>query len=71
MNALGAALLSIALLPERKRLAWRSMFDHFVFGLNGDPTAHLPERAHGILGRSTAQLRQTIRDFLIRELKGK
>jgi hypothetical protein len=71
MNALGAALLSIALLPERKRLAWRSMFDHFVFRLNGDPTAHLPERAHGILGRSTPELRRMIREFLIRELRGK
>jgi hypothetical protein len=71
MNALGAALLSIALLPERKRLAWRSMFDHFVFRLNGDPTAHIPEQAHGILGRSTPQLRRMMREFLSRELKGK
>jgi hypothetical protein len=71
MNAIGAALLSIALLPERKRLAWRSMFDHFVFRLNGDPTEHLPEHAHGILGRSSPELRRFIREFLIRELKGK
>jgi hypothetical protein len=71
MNAMGAALLSIALLPERKRLAWRSMFEHFVFRLNGDPTAHFPERAHGILGRSTPELRKMMREFLIRELKGK
>ena len=71
MNALGAALLSVALLPERKRLAWRSMFDHFVFRLNGDPTAHIPEQAHGILGRSTPQLRRMMREFLSRELRGK
>lgn len=71
MNAMGAALLSVALLPEGKRLAWRSMFDHFVFRLNGDPAEHIPERAHGILGRSTPELRGMMREFLIRELKGK
>jgi hypothetical protein len=71
MTAIGAALLSVALLPERKRRAWRSMFDHFVFRENGDPTAHLPEHAHGILGRSTPDLRYSIRDFVMRELKRK
>jgi hypothetical protein len=71
MNALGAALLSIALLPEHKRLAWRSFFDHFVFKLNGDPAAHIPEHARGILGRSTPELRRMMREFLVRELRGK
>jgi hypothetical protein len=70
MVALAAALLSVALLPEEKRLAWRSMFDHFVFGLNGDPAAHIPEHARGALGRSTPALRQTLRNFLLRVLSG-
>jgi hypothetical protein len=71
MNALGAALLSIGLLPEAKRLAWRAIFDHYVFGGRDEAVEHIPEHARGILGESTPELRRTIREFLIRELRGK
>jgi hypothetical protein len=70
MVAIAAALLSIALLPEEKRLGWRSMFDHFVFRLNGDPAAHIPQHAQGVLGPSTPGLRHALRAFLIRALNG-
>jgi hypothetical protein len=71
MNALGAALLSIGLLPESKRLAWRAIFDHYVFSGRHEAVEHIPERARGILGESTPELRRTMREFLIRELKGR
>ena len=71
MNALGAALLSIGLLPEAKRLAWRAIFDHYVFGGRDEAVEHIPEHARGILGESSPELRRTIREFLIRELRGK
>lgn len=71
MNALGAALLSIGLLPESKRLAWRAIFDHYVFAGREEAVEHIPERARGILGESTPELRRTMREFLIRELKGR
>lgn len=71
MNALGAALLSIGLLPEAKRLAWRAIFDHYVFAGREAAVEHIPERARGILGKSTPELRSTMREFLIRELKGR
>jgi hypothetical protein len=71
LNALGHALLSVSLLPEHKRLAWRHLFDHFVFKLNGEPAEHIPEDARGVLGRSTPELRRFMREFLISELRGK
>lgn len=71
MNALGAALLSIGLLPEAKRLAWRAMFDHYVFGGREEAVEHIPEHARGILAESTPELRRAMREFLIRELQGR
>jgi hypothetical protein len=65
---LGHGLLSISQLPEREREAWRTMFDYYVFRRNGDPAEHIPTAARGILGESTRQLRQTIRQYLIRML---
>lgn len=69
MIAMAAALLSISLLPEHKRQAWRTMFDHFVFRLDADPSAHIPEHARGVLGRSTPELRRTLREFVVRALQ--
>ena len=71
MVALAAALLSISLLPEQKREGWRHMFDHFVFRREGDPAAHVPEPARGVLGPSTPGLRQRLREFVIRALQGR
>ena len=65
---LGHGLLSIAPLPKREREAWRAMFDHYVFNRDENPAAHIPEVARGILGKSTPQLRATIRQFLVRML---
>jgi hypothetical protein len=67
-HALGHGLLTISHLPERERLAWRALFDHFVFRTYGDPVAHIPEAAHGILGRSTPELRQRMKQFLVQAL---
>ena len=68
IHALGHGLLTISHLPEDKRRAWRVLFDHYVFRLNGDPAEHIPVTARGIIGRSTPDLRRTIKQFLIRAL---
>lgn len=68
MHALGHGLLTISYLPEHKRRAWRTLFDHYVFRTNGDPVGHIPEPARGILGRSTPELRRMIKQFLMRAL---
>jgi hypothetical protein len=68
MHALGHGLLTLSHLPAHKREAWRVLFDHYVFQTNGDPTGHIPEHARGILGKSTPELRRTIKRFLMRAL---
>ena len=54
--------------PGQKREAWRVLFDHYVFRRNGDPAAHIPVSARGIIGRSTPELRRVIKQFLMRAL---
>lgn len=54
-NALLAALTSLRGLPDDQRAVWRAMFDHYVFGVNGDPGAHLPPDVKGILGPITPE----------------
>lgn len=61
-------LLAIRDLPEPEREAWRAIFDHYLFGRNGDPAAHLPEYARGVLGPASPQRAEMIRSFLIKSL---
>jgi hypothetical protein len=68
IHALGHGLLTVSHLPAAKREAWRALFDHYVFQLNGDPAEHLPESARGIIGRSTPGRRRMIKQFLMRAL---
>ena len=62
------ALLSFESLPQEQRVAWRAMFDHFVFHADGDPNAHVPEGKRGIRGalsdESKARLRRTLAQML-------
>jgi hypothetical protein len=71
LHALGHGLLAISPLSQRKRDRWRMLFDHYVFQRNGDPAEHIPEPARGILGRSTADLRKLMRQFLVQKLLGR
>ncbi|MES2444843.1 MAG: cupin-like domain-containing protein [Pseudomonadota bacterium] len=65
-DALMHALYAFRGLPEDQRAAWRMVFDNFVFG--GDPVAHLPDHAKGVLGPITpeklARMRNTLRQIL-------
>ena len=69
MHALGHGLLTISHLPEEKRRAWKVLFDHYVFRESGDPAAHIPASARGIIGRTSPELRKTLRQYLIRALQ--
>ena len=40
------------------------MFAHYVFGDDGDPVAHLPEEARGILGKRTPELVARVKKLL-------
>ena len=49
-DALLHAIYAYRHLPAGDREVWRMMLDHYVFEANGDPAAHLPDHAKGILG---------------------
>lgn len=65
LNALYHAVITMKDLPPNELAAWRVMFGHYVFGDHGDPAAHLPEQARGILGQRTPELVARIKKLLI------
>lgn len=65
LNALYHSVITMQNLPPRELAAWRTLFDHYVFRDNGDPAAHLPENARGILGRRTPELIARVKKLLI------
>ncbi len=63
-DALFHAILAIRDIPAEQRAVWRTLFDHYVFGANGDPVAHLAPGDRGSLGAlddaMVARIRQAI-----------
>lgn len=55
-DALLHALLALRHLPPDQREAWRTMLDYYVFERAGDPAAHLPPSAQGVLGPASPEL---------------
>jgi cupin-like protein len=72
-NAMLHALMSLAHLPPHQRAAWKALFDHVVFRLDGDPAAHLDPALAGVLGEATpetiAAMRQALIDALTKDAK--
>lgn len=68
LNALYHAVVTMKDLPPAELAAWRALFDHYVFQDDGDPAAHLPEGARGILGRRTPELVARVKALLARAL---
>ncbi|HEV8407428.1 MAG TPA: cupin-like domain-containing protein [Sphingomicrobium sp.] len=70
-DALLHAVYAIKTLPQDQRAVWRMVFDHYIFGMNGDPVEHLPDYARGMLGETTSEqltrMRATLRQLLGRE----
>jgi len=62
------AMLSLRELPERERMAWREVFDHYVFQTGGDPAEHIPEHARGVLGEMTPEKVGRLRHYLGKSL---
>ena len=65
LNALYHAVITMKNLPSNELAAWRVMFDHYVFGGDGDPAEHLPEQARGVLGKRTPELVARVKKLLI------
>ena len=55
-DALLHAVYAIKTLPDDQRAVWRMVFDHYIFGANGDPVEHLPEHARGMLGEVDSEM---------------
>lgn len=68
LNALYHAAITMKDLPSLELARWRVMFDHYIFGDNGDPAEHLPKHAKGILGRRTPELVAQVKKLLIEVL---
>ena len=60
-DAMFYALLALRGLPPERREAWRHMFDHYVFETHGDPGAHIPPQARGVLGAPSAEWAERLR----------
>lgn len=68
-DALMHGMVALRQLPPDQRRAWRAMFDHYVFKTGGDPAAHLPEAARGILGADSPADLATMRQSIIAALQ--
>jgi hypothetical protein len=65
LNALYHAVITMKNLPPHELARWRVLFGHYIFGDNGDPVGHLPEKARGILGKRTPELVAGVKKLLI------
>jgi hypothetical protein len=68
LNALYHAVITMRDLPPNELAAWRNMFNHYIFGDNGDPVEHLPQNARGLLGKRTPELVARVKELLIKSL---
>ncbi len=51
-------------LPEHQRAIWKDWLDYYVFEREGDPAAHLPDSAKGILSQPSPALFAKMRGIL-------
>lgn len=67
-EALLHAMLAFRHLPPEQRDVWRGIIDYYVFESAGDPSAHLPPHAKGVIGPPSrglfAQMKEIIRNSL-------
>ncbi len=68
-NALYHALVTINQLPQEQRMAWKAMFNHFVFGEEPDRHDHIPDHMKGPLGSLSEDAVRQFRAWLVNHLK--
>ena len=69
MDCLIHALLDIRPLPTELRMAWASLFSHYVFAAGDDGLGHIPQDRRGILGRLSPEAAREVRDSLAARLR--
>jgi hypothetical protein len=57
-------ILAFRHMPPEQRAVWRTMLDYYIFESEGDPAAHLPEHAKGMMGPLTSELAGRLRATL-------
>jgi len=57
-------ILTFRHMPPEQRAVWRTMLDYYIFESEGDPAAHLPEHAKGMMGPLTSELAARLRATL-------
>lgn len=62
------ALLAFRHLPSEQRAVWRGIVDYYVFESAGDPAAHLPPHAKGVIGPASPEMFAQIRAILRQSL---
>jgi hypothetical protein len=67
--ALMHGLLSLRDLAPPSQRGWKAMFDYYVFGVYGDPVAHLKPEDKGPLGPLSDDQKKKLRSDLIRNLR--
>lgn len=61
-------LMSIRNLPDTKKQAWKSFFNHYVFSDNKISNAHIPKDRHGVLNQQTPNISATLKNILLSSL---
>ena len=69
-DALMHGFMALRPLSPADRRVWRAMFAHYIFEDNGDPGAHLPADARGIIGAATPGMVEAMRKSILRSLSG-
>ncbi|WP_227718149.1 cupin-like domain-containing protein [Microbulbifer sp. Q7] len=70
-SAVDAMLLGMLALKHRSapvKDAWRALFDHYVFGQNGDAGEHIPAAKRGFLGDLDEERVKNVKAWLIKQL---
>jgi hypothetical protein len=57
-------ILAFRHMPPDQRAVWKTMLDYYIFQSEGDPAAHLPEHAKGMMGPLTGELAGRLRATL-------
>lgn len=68
-DALMHGMMTLRNLSPDQRRAWRAMFDQYVFLTNGDPAAHLPDHARGVMAATSPRDVEVMRRGLIATLQ--
>jgi|HubBroStandDraft_1064217.scaffolds.fasta_scaffold07440_2 hypothetical protein len=68
-DGLLVSILNLRTLPLEARAAWRALFEHYVFGDQGQVTGHIPTHRHGLLGKLSPDQLQQLREQIAQRLK--